>query len=126
MKVKTWGVVKFIQGLCVKLWKNQNGALGNSDSWVWAEEGVGTTHQEGLPGKQRPLLEHRGQTHSGFQRGPSQDLPALIIYLKNIIALKGQDGIYGLGISVLRRWKESQRFYGSVIFLKKVFKADNL
>lgn len=68
-----------------------------------------------------------GQTHSGFQKGPSQDLPTLIIYLKNIIALKGQDGIYGLGISVLRCWKESQRFYGSVgFFLKKVFKTDNL
>lgn len=53
---------------------------------------------------------------TSLQRDPAQDLLALIIYLKNMTALKGQEGIYGLGIGVLWSWKESQRFYGPVGF----------
>lgn len=53
---------------------------------------------------------------TSLQRDPAHDLLALIIYLKNMTALKGQEGIYGLGIGVLWSWKESQRFYGPVGF----------
>lgn len=73
---------------------------------------VSARDQEGLPGKRSARL---GQT-------PPEPFPgtaALIIYPKNIICLKGQEGIYGLEIAVLWSWKESQRFYGSVVFLKK-------
>jgi len=60
---------------------------------------------------------------TSLQRDPAQDLLAPIIYLKNMTALKGQEGIYGLGISVLWSWKESQRFYGPVgfFFFSKLF-----
>lgn len=62
---------------------------------------------------------------TSLQRDPAHDLLALIIYLKNMTALKGQEGIYGLGIGVLWSWKESQRFYGPVGFFFFFFQQTN-
>lgn len=84
---------------------------GHMDPWGPTEEGVSM-------GDKSLWLQH-----TSLQKDPAQDLLAPIIYLKNMTALKGQEGIYGLGIGVLWSWKESQRFYGSVgfFFFSKLF-----
>lgn len=93
---KTSGVVKFTQGMCVKWWKNKNETLGDADSWGQAEDEVSTRDRWGGGCQEGTALGVSTWMQSSLQRDHSQGLPAPIIYLKNIIAVKGQDGIYGL------------------------------
>lgn len=71
--------------------------------------------------------QHGRQKSSASADQPSETLPTFRPdnYLKNMTALKGQEGIYGLGIGVLWSWKESQRFYGQWAFFFFFFQQTN-
>lgn len=100
-ELKLW---EWLDSLREGVESDENGMSGNTEPEV--EGGLRKQERpEGLP--MHKVLALADGMQSGLQRDPSQDLPALVIYLKNMTALKGQEGIYGLGIGVLWSWKES-------------------